>query len=139
MDELPKIQNISEAVTELKKQGLRAILLTDNPDVLADYFVKFGFERAIGSEAGVEDGYITGELRPLSDKSEGLARFLNEDSLGFDECVHVGDWVNDIPVFRKVGYSIALNARDARVRESASHSMNTESLLDVAEHIARLA
>ncbi|MDG7001280.1 MAG: HAD hydrolase family protein [Nitrososphaerota archaeon] len=38
------------------------------------------------------------------------------------ECAHVGDSQNDVETFRRVGYSIALNCSDSRVRKEASVS-----------------
>ena len=54
------------------------------------------------------------------------------------KCIHVGDWLNDIPVFRVVGYSIALNSRFERVKRTASHVLNTDNLLDVYNHLITL-
>ncbi|TMI49076.1 hypothetical protein E6H22_03755, partial [Candidatus Bathyarchaeota archaeon] len=49
--------------------------------------------------------------------------------------VHVGDGSNDMPVFRVVGYSIALNTNLDKVKKTASYQMETDNLLDVYEHI----
>jgi len=49
--------------------------------------------------------------------------------------VHVGDGRNDVPVFRAVQYSIALNSRVALVNKAASHTMITDDLLDVYRHL----
>jgi len=49
--------------------------------------------------------------------------------------VHVGDGLNDVPVFRVVGYSIALNTNLEKVKRAASHRMETDDLLDVYKHI----
>lgn len=139
MDGLPKIAGIPEAVQKLKSAGLELIILTDNPDALALYFTRYGFDGAIGSKAKVIDGRLTGELEPLNDKSTGLAEYLQGREFGFEECIHIGDWTNDIPVFRKVGYAIALNAKDRKVNDSARTSMNTQNLADVATQIERLS
>jgi phosphoserine phosphatase len=139
MDQLPTISGIPETVRRLKARGLELVVLTDNPDVFAKYFVRHGFDDAIGSKATVVDGRISGELVPLLDKSEGLGEFIDGKGVGFDECVHVGDWRNDIAVFNKVGYSIALNAKDASVERNARCSIRTENLIDVATQIESLS
>lgn len=139
MDQLPTISGIPETVRRLKARGLELVVLTDNPDVLAKYFVRYGFDDAIGSKANVVDGRISGELVPLLDKSEGLSEFIDGKGVGFEECVHIGDWRNDIVVFNKVGYSIALNARDTSVERNARCSIKTENLIDVARQIESLS
>jgi len=130
------IKNVRETVEKLQGHRIRVILLTDNPDFLCGYLVeRFGFEGYVGSKVGVKDGTVTGDVEPLPDKRLGLRKYCSWMSIPLSKCVHVGDWVNDIPVFRVVRYSVALNPKNDRVGGSASHSIRTEDLLDVYRHL----
>lgn len=51
-----------------------------------------------------------------------MERYCREKNIDMKECAHVGDSQNDIETFRRVGYSIALNCSDSRVRKEASVS-----------------
>ncbi len=134
------IGNVRETVEKLQGHGLGVALLTDNPDFLCAYLVeRFGFNGYVASKVPVKDIIISGEIQSLPDKREGLKRYCSWLSIPLRRCVHVGDWVNDIPVFRKVGYSVALNSRMDRVKRSASHALNTDDLLDVYKHLLSLA
>ena len=133
------IENVRETVVKLQGHGLGVILLTDNPDFLCAYLVeRFGFNGYVASKVAVKGDIITDEILSLPDKRDGLRKYCNWLSISVKKCIHVGDWLNDIPVFRVVGYSIALNSRFERVKRTASHVLNTDNLLDVYNHLITL-
>ncbi len=133
------ILNVRETVVKLQGHGLGVILLTDNPDFLCSYMVeRFGFNGYVASKVAVKDGVITEEIQPLPDKRDGLRKYCNWLSISVKKCIHVGDWLSDIPVFRVVGHSIALNSKFERVKRAASKVLNTDNLLDVYNYLASL-
>jgi len=130
------IKNIRETVEKLQGYRIRVVLLTDNPDFLCAYLIeRFGFEGYVGSKVGVKDGIVTGEIEPLPDKRLGLRKYCAWTGIPPSRCAHVGDWTNDVPVFRIVRYSVALNAQTERVKASASYHIETDDLLDVYKHL----
>jgi len=134
------IKNVRETVEKLQGHRIRVVLLTDNPDFLCAYLVeRFGFEGYVASKVSIEDGIVTGEIEPLPDKRLGLRKYCAWLSIPLSRCAHVGDWINDIPVFRTVRYSVALNAKVERVKASASHHMETDDLLDVYRHFQSIS
>jgi len=130
------IKNVRETVEKLQGHRIRVILLTDNPDFLCAYLIeRFGFEGYVGSKVGIKDGTVTGEVEPLPDKRLGLRKYCTWTGIPPSRCAHVGDWINDVPVFRMVRYSVALNAQTEKVKASASFHMETDDLLDVYKHL----
>jgi HAD superfamily phosphoserine phosphatase-like hydrolase len=130
------IKNVRETVEKLQGHRIRVILLTDNPDFLCGYLIeRFSFEGYVSSKVAIKDGIVTGEIEPLPDKRIGLRKYCAWTGIPPSRCAHVGDWVNDIPVFRIVRYSVALNAKTAKVKASASHRIETDNLLDVYRHL----
>jgi HAD superfamily phosphoserine phosphatase-like hydrolase len=130
------IKNVRETVEKLQGHRIRVVLLTDNPDFLcADLIERFGFEGYVGSKVGVKDGIVTGEIEPLPDKRLGLRKYCAWTGIPLSRCAHVGDWINDVPVFRIVRYSVALNAQTEKVKASASYHIETDDLLDVYKHL----
>lgn len=126
------IKNVRETVEKLESHSIRVILLTDNPDFLCAYMIeRFGFEGYVGSKVAIKGGVFTGEIEPLPDKRLGLRKYCAWTGIPPSRCAHVGDWINDIPVFRIVRYSVALNAKTDKVKASASHHVETDDLLDV--------
>jgi len=136
VSKVPMIQNIREAVDKLLGLGLSVILCTDNPDFLCQYLVEqFGFRGFVSSKVAVKNGVIMDDIEPLQDKRLGIRKYCAWMSIPLSKTVHVGDGLNDVPVFRVVGYSIALNTSLEKVKRAASHQMETDNLLDVYKHI----
>jgi HAD superfamily phosphoserine phosphatase-like hydrolase len=136
VSKVPMIRNIRETVDKLLGLGLSVILCTDNPDFLCQYLVEqFGFRGFVSSKVAVKNGLITDDIEPLPDKRLGIRKYCAWMSIPLSKTVHVGDGLNDVPVFRVVGYSIALNTNLEKVRKAASHQMETDDLLDVYKHI----
>jgi phosphoserine phosphatase len=130
------IKNVRETVEKLQGHKIPVILLTDNPDFLCGYLIeRFGFEGYVGSKVGIKDGIVTSEIEPLPDKRLGLRKYAAWTGIPLSRCAHVGDWINDIPVFRVVRYSVALNAQTEKVKASASIHIETDDLLDVYKHL----
>jgi len=130
------MRNIRETVEKLLGQGLQVILTTDNPDFLCQYLVEhFGFNGFVSSKVAVKNGVVTDDIEPLPDKRLGIRKYCAWMSIPLSKVVHVGDGLNDVPVFRVVGYSIGLNTKIDKVRKTVSHKMETDNLLDVYEHI----
>src|SRR2546421_2805826 len=134
------IKNVRETVEKLQGHRIRVVLLTDNPDFLCGYLIeRFGFEGYVGSKVGIKDGIITSEIEPLPDKRLGLRKYAAWTGIPLSRCIHVGDSLNDVPVFRIVGYSVALNAKHAKVKALASNQMETDDMLDVYRHLQALS
>src|SRR5713226_3961947 len=134
------IKNVRETVEKLQGHRIRVVLLTDNPDFLCAYLIeRFGFEGYVGSKVGVKDGIVTGEIETLPDKRLGLRKYCAWTGIPPSRCAHVGDWINDVPVFGIVRYSVALNAKLPKVKAAVSHSMDTDDLLDVYKHLQTVA
>src|SRR2546430_13165954 len=132
----PMMRNIRETFDKLLGLGHSVILCTDNPDFLCQYLVEqFGFRGFVSSKVAVKNGLITDDIEPLPDKSLGIRKYCAWMSIPLSKTVHVGDGLNDVPVFRVVGYSIALNTSLEKVKRAASHQMQTDNLLDVYKHI----
>src|SRR5215472_14911488 len=139
LEEVSKVEmmkNIRETVDKLLGLGLQVILTTDNPDFLCQYLVEhFGFNGFVSSKVAVKNGVVTDEIEPLPDKRLGIRKYCAWMSIPLRKVVHVGDGLNDVPVFRVVGYSIALNTDNDKVVKTASHRMKTDNLLDVYNHV----
>src|SRR5256884_722522 len=130
------MRNIQETVDKLLGQGLQVILTTDNPDFLCQFLVEhFGFNGFVSSKVEVKNGVISDDIEPLPDKRLGIRKYCAWMSIPLSKAVHVGDGLNDVPVFRVVGYFIALYTYMCKVMKAVSHQMETDDLLDVYKHI----
>jgi phosphoserine phosphatase len=130
-DKLPLINDLEETIEKLKRTGVKVVILTDNPSFAAEPLRTCGFEDIIASEAEISDGVFTGTIRILTNKLVGLREYCVRHGIELPSCAHVGDWTNDIVVFKKVGLSVAFNASEESVSKAATYTVNSDSLLDV--------
>lgn len=112
--------NLHHAVHRLKDAGMRVVVTTDQPRFLAENVQRYGIDEVICSEASIHHGRVTNNVVPQFEKWPNLERHLKAWNVKPTEVVHVGNGTNDIPVFEKVGYAIAVNAHDPRVSEAAN-------------------
>ena len=108
----------AEAVAQLRKMGLRVVMLTGDNEKTA---------RAIGREAGVDD-VIAGVL---PDGKEAVIRSLQERG----SVAMVGDGINDAPALTRANIGIAIGAGADVAVDSADVVLMNSSLKDVAAAI----
>jgi phosphoserine phosphatase len=135
VSEVPRIGWIRRTVENFKSRGLKVIVLSDNLTFLSRFFLQYGFETTLGSTGVLRGGTFTGKATIADDKSSPLRKFCRARGLSLSECIHVGDWDNDIPVFEAVGLSLALNPKNRKVTDNADLMVRTDSLLDVYRKI----
>src|SRR5207249_5714444 len=132
VSKVPMMRNIRETVDKLLGLGLSVILCTDNPDFLCQYLVEqFGFRGFVSSKVAVKNRVIIDEIEPLPDKRLGIRKYCAWMSIPLSKTVHVGDGLNDGPVFRVVDYSIALNTNLVKLSRADSLQMDMEYIIDV--------
>jgi phosphoserine phosphatase len=130
-DKLPLINDLEATIQRLRNAGLRTVILTDNPSFAAEPLRKLGFHDIIASEVETSNGTFTGQMKVLTNKLVGLRDYCKQHKIELASCAHVGDWTNDVAVFRAVGLSVAFNASEESVSKAATYTVNGDSLLDV--------
>jgi len=128
---LPLIGDLQNTVEKLKRSGVRVVVLTDNPSFAAAPFRSYGFQDIIGSEIEVQNGVLTRRMKVLTNKLTGLHEYCKRQGIELKSCAHVGDWINDIVVFKAVGFSVAFNPSSKEVSRAATCTVRSNSLLDI--------
>lgn len=115
---------IAGAIARFHHAGLRVVLTTDQPRFLAEFTRRFGVDDLVCSEAEVDgEGRVTGTVRPQYEKWPNLERHLALAGVAPAEVAHVGNGTNDIPVFERVGTSVAVNYEKEAVAAAARHAI----------------
>ena len=116
---------IAEAVAAMKAAGLRVIVTTDQPDFLAETTLDFfGVDDVVCSPAEVRHGRVTASVFPEFEKWPNLERYLRARKVDASHVAHVGNGTNDVPVFERVGFSLAVNALHPSVVQAADASID---------------
>ena len=97
-------ENTKDAISALKEQGVRTVMLTGDTEAVGEY---------VGKEIGIDEVY--GNLLPMDkvDKVEGLLEQKGDKgALAF-----VGDGINDAPVLTRadIGVAMGIAGRDAAI------------------------
>jgi phosphoserine phosphatase len=83
----------------------------------------------MGERGGVLDGRVTRHF-DLHDKARWVEDWCRERAIEMSDVAAVGDSRSDIPLFGRVGFSIALNATEA-ARAAADVELDAEDLREV--------
>lgn len=111
------LPGIAEGVARLQRAGLRVCLLTDQPSTCTDFLGRWGLTDAICSPVTVKDGKQAA-IDARFDKLANLRGRLAEWGIPESRVCHVGNGVNDVPVFGAAGGSVAA-FDDVQVRSAA--------------------
>ncbi len=120
----PYADGVTEAVRTLRRR-YRLGILSSGVDIVAEWVRRdLGLEFAVANRVHVRDGVFTGTSETIVSlwaKADALRLLAAERGIPLDEICFVGDHVNDIPVMRIVGMSVAANPKDTAVIEVADH------------------
>ena len=141
LDQLPLIAGLNETLTWLKDRRLVPIVATVTMSLASEYLCdRFGFAAGSGCElAETADGVLLGNVArhfSAEDKPAFAERIAEEHGLGLEDVLAIGDSTSDLPLFRAVGFSIALNA-SADARALADVQVDTDDLRDLIPMIER--
>jgi phosphoserine phosphatase len=128
------ISGMTETFQRLADAGVSLLLATITWRFAAEMLrERYGFVAVSGTEMQVTNGVLSGRVTRYFDEHDKL-RFVDswcaENGFSMGDVAAVGDSRSDLPLFRRAGMSVALNATpDAR--EAASHVLDTDDLRDV--------
>ena len=135
VDSIPYTYGAREVITTLRRNGFKVVLLSAGLSLVTERIDReIGVDASLANELKVENGFLTGEVKvnvSVHNKDMILLRMLKKFNLGVDECAAVGDDETLIPLFEKVGLSIAFNPRSWVVEEQADFVVKSENLREV--------
>lgn len=135
LESIQVLDGIDDVVAELHRRGYWLVIGTVAWRFVAEWFCgRFGFDAACGPDIHRdEDGRFTGVVSTHFDeldKVEFVRATADRQGVDLRHCVAVGDGRSDVPLFRVVGTSIALNATPA-ARAAATHCVVTRDLRQI--------
>jgi phosphoserine phosphatase len=120
----PYADGVLDAIDQLRSR-FRLGILSSGVDLVADRVAaELGLDFAVANRLFIQNGHFTGEGETRVDlwrKDEVLRRIAGEIGVPLSEICFVGDHINDIPVMRIVGLSIAVNPKDEVLGQAADY------------------
>jgi phosphoserine phosphatase len=134
------IDGIDDTLRALAEAGTEVLLATITWRFAAEFLqARHGFAAVSGTELPVVDGVLgagVGRYFDAHDKLRFVEDWCAERGASLDDVAAVGDSRSDLPLFRRAGRSVALNATpDAR--RAATCAIDTDDLRDVLPLLAR--
>jgi len=143
MSRIPSIDDIGLGVAMLRQRAVNAFIATVSwsfaAQALADLW---GFTQVCGADleldgaSGLFTGRVARHFEP-EDKVAYVAEHCRRAGIGMDQVVAIGDGRSDLPLFRAVGFSVALNA-SSEARAAASVSVEEASFLAALQAVPHL-
>jgi 3-deoxy-D-manno-octulosonate 8-phosphate phosphatase (KDO 8-P phosphatase) len=139
-EKLAKTKMVAMDVDGTYTNGL--IFYDTNGEVIKGFHAHDGFAIELLRLAGIKRGFITGRsdnatkaraeylrvdflLDNISDKNVALTDLLSEYGISPDECVFVGDDINDLGAFEVAGVSVAVANANHDVKKRADVVIET--------------
>jgi len=134
LSDAPWIDGMTDTLQALQDAGVHLLLGTITWSFAAEMLKqRHGFAAVSGTQMHETDGILSGKVSRHfneQDKATFVEQWCTANGFSMSQVAAVGDSRSDIPLFARVGRSIALNATpDAK--EAATHTLDTENLSDV--------
>lgn len=131
---IPTIRGMVETFAALHERGISTLLVTVSWSFAARVLSKkYGMSAYAGAEMAEENGVLAGRVQrhfEAEDKVRFVEAFAQKCGFGLEQCAAIGDSRSDIPLFKRVGFSIALNATE-QAQAAATQSLQAGDLRDV--------
>lgn len=131
----PWVEGIAETISALRARGLEVWVVTDQPSWAVAFLDRFGIRESVCSAAIVRDGVVGACPEPRFEKWPALQQRLAERGIPPEDVCHVGNGVNDLPIWKHVGRGIAFNG-SAAVEKEASAVVRGNDLRAVLAQLA---
>lgn len=128
---------IDETLLALKKKYKIAII-SGGLKLLADHVKElYGLDYSYGNELLVKNGKVAGIKQAVDFHGKGkvLSGIARKEGFTARQCAAVGDYLNDIPMFKEAGYSIAFNPKDESVGKNADVTVSGKDLRGILKYL----
>ena len=142
LDNIEPIKGAKELVENLHSYNIRTAIISGGIQYLADKWAqKWNIERALANELfDDENGKLSAKINVRGNtKGPVMEKLMSEMNVEKSQIISVGDTVVDLPLFKRSGYSIAVNTEDSRVVESTDYhhkETDLEKLIPIVKKLA---
>jgi phosphoserine phosphatase SerB len=145
-DAIPIIVGTKEIVTELKNRGYIVGIISDSYDCITNHIrIKLGMDFSLSNELEFSKSICTGEVKIPSFlfsnpgslckhsvcKTNALLSILAKYNIKRENCIAIGDSINDLCMIKEAGLGIAFCSKDELVNHHADVVISNQSFTDL--------
>lgn len=142
MGHLSLMNGAMETLKELKKQGVKLAIISGSLNVVLEKFIpnhrEFFDDVFLSRIYFDEDGNIERVEATEFDmerKAEALKLIAKRENIKLEECVFVGDYLNDLKAIQEAGLGIAFNCQHDELKQAADVVIDKKDLREVLKYI----
>ena len=142
MGSLRLMKGAKEVLDELKSKGMKLAIISGSMNVVLEKFIpdyKEIFDDVFLSWIYFdENGSITkveATEFDIEKKTIALRQIADKENIKLEECVFVGDFLNDIKIMQEAGLGIAFNCEHDKLKDVADIVIEKKDLREVLKHI----
>ncbi len=129
LEKLPFTPGTETFIHTVQKLGYKLALISGGFSYFADALkIKWNLDYAFANQLEIRDGHLTGHLKnevvvDAHQKALLLKTIAQQEKIGLEQVVAVGDGANDLEMLATAGLGIAFHAKD-KVRRKAHQNMS---------------
>ena len=137
------MEGTKQTIRILKKKRIVSVIISDNPEFLVKEIAKkigikyIAYDRILFDKRGY--AYDTKPTHPSKDnrlsKVLAIKDFAKKKKISLKDCIAIGNDSSDIGLFKKVGFSIAFNSKEIRLKKLAKKSIRSNDLRSVLKYL----
>jgi len=127
-----------ETINRLKELGYKTAIISGGLQILVDRVRdELGIDYAFANKLIFNDEKVCGidQVVDFTGKGDILKMVAEKNRIDTRECAAVGDYLNDIPLFKAAGFSIAFNPKDDELLKFADAVIREKDLTKILPYL----
>jgi phosphoserine phosphatase len=142
MKDLRLMPGAMETLKELKKNKIKLAIISGSLSIILETFIpnyeEFFDDVFISRIYFGEDGSIAeidATEYDMDGKALALKKIADKEKIKLEECVFIGDYLNDIKIMKEVGLGIAFNCEHEELKKVADVVIDKKDLMEVLKYV----
>jgi phosphoserine phosphatase len=126
----PWMDGIELVFADIAVRAEHSVVITQSPQFFVDRLLSWGAENTYGTQVVPGGSASEHQLISAEDKADIVANLLTRYGLDESSCVAYGDSTSDVPLFKWLPHTVAVNANE-QIRQLASTTCDGTDLREV--------
>ncbi len=142
IEPLKLMDGVMETLQELKKNGLKLAVISGSINIVLEKFIpnyKEVFDDVFLSRIYFDEKGNIVKVKAtefdMKKKADALKQIADREKIKLEECVFVGDYLNDMKIIQEAGLGIAFNCEHDKLKQVADVVIEKKDLREVLKYI----